>query len=678
MFKNTTIRARLILMAGIPLVLILLISGLGLSVLQSSKINSSEYDRIVLSKDLVADVLPPPENLEGSLLAAYQIADGLAVGDEDQISKASVAIKRLQRSFNERHTFWEKNLEDPEIRKYLLVRAYEPAKRFYSAVENILLPAVARGDVRATQTAVRSLIADYNEHFKAVLVTINLATAEQQQREADVDRSINLRLALLAVAVALLVAATVALGALTVRSIVQRIRRLRAVATEDLPRAIAQVKAATLAGETVPAMAPIAFDTRDELTEAADAFNGVLGSAVSMASEQAALRRTTSAMFVNLGRRNHKLLSRTLSYITELERTERDPETLQNLFRLDHLTTRQRRNAESLLVLAGSAPLRTWSKPVAVADVLRAALSEIESYDRVDIGQMEDIAIKGGAVSDVAHLMAELLENSTNFSPPQTRVRVLGRREGTNYAMVIIDEGIGMGPLEVAAANQRIVTAANTDLDTSKMLGLGVVGRLAARHEILVRLAESPTGGLAVKITLPPATISEQELDRGPEPKAEDNPVLDVRSAQPEENFRQAQPRPAAEPPPTQRAMPSTPLPLPPLPVPATRPHEVPGTAADNSVLPPDPYLAQTPAPEPAATETLGAGRLTRRVRGAQLPDTGPENQVAAPVPTRTAESVRSALSQFSSGQRSAQRTEATEDVLPPAPRTIEPPQERS
>ncbi|MGL5829576.1 MAG: sensor histidine kinase, partial [Angustibacter sp.] len=533
MFKNTTIRARLLLMAGIPLVLILLVAGLGLSVLQSTKINSAEYDRIVLSKDLVADVLPPPENLEGSLLAAYQIADGLAVGDEDQISKSSVAIKRLQRNFNERHLFWERNLEDPQIRKYLLVRAYEPAKRFFAVVENILLPAVARGDVRATQTAVRSLVADYDEHFKAVLVTINLATAEQVQREADVNRAINLRLALLAVAIALLIAGTVALGAFTVRSIVQRIRRLREVATDDLPRAIARVKAATLAGETTPTMAPIAFDTRDELTEAADAFNGVLGSAVSMASEQAALRRTTSAMFVNLGRRNHKLLSRTLSYITELERTERDPETLQNLFRLDHLTTRQRRNAESLLVLAGSAPLRTWSKPVAVADVLRAALSEIESYDRVDIGQMEEIAIKGGAVSDVAHLMAELLENSTNFSPPQTRVRVLGRREGANYAMVIIDEGIGMGPLEISAANQRIATSANTDLDTSKMLGLGVVGRLAARHDISVRLAESPSGGLAVKITLPPATIGDEEVATGVDLTAEESQVLDVRPERP-------------------------------------------------------------------------------------------------------------------------------------------------
>ncbi len=772
MFKNATIRARLAAMAGIPLVLILLVSGLGFSVLQSSKINSPEYKRISLSKELVADVLPPPQNLEGSLLAAYQIADGLAAGDESQVSQASVRLKRLRRDFQERHLFWTRNLSDPELKRFLLERAYAPSQRFYVAVEYSLLPAVARGNLKEVQTTVRGLVDDYNLHLKAINVVVRLATAEQKDREAAVDSAIRLRIGLLSVAVALLILGSVALGYFTVRSIVQRIRRLRQVASEDLPRAIVRIKAATLAGEKVPTMEPISFTTRDELTEAADAFNGVLGSAVAMASEQAALRRTTSAMFINLGRRNHKLLSRTLSYISELERTERDPQTLQNLFRLDHLTTRQRRNAESLLVLAGSAPLRTWSKPVDITDVLRSALSEIESYDRVDIGEMQDVSVKGGAVSDVAHLMAELLENSTNFSSPQTRVRILGRREGSHYSMVIIDEGIGMAPLEIAAANQRIATAANTDLDTSKMLGLGVVGRLAARHTITVRVAASPTGGLAVKVTLPPTIIGDgQQSEPAPSQEDTEPQILDVRQGSQDLTPRAAvgepdsnadQPRepqaasgtgretptathrrdlsgasaqdatppaavepaaapPTAEPPrpaehrrsasadspafePSQSrstdAQPEPPAPVPPAPLPpievpmpaqlnrpAARDFErpIPATAADNSLepaiaapldLPPDAGpMAETPV-----EETPGTGRLTRRVRGAQLPDTGPDIKVTAPVPTRTADSVRSALSQFSTGQRSAQRTApgATEGAPHPGQSNNDSPQERS
>ena len=167
-----------------------------------------------------------------------------------------------------------------------------------------------------------------------------------------------------------------------------------------------------------------------------------------------------------------------------------------------------RRHAESLLVLAGSPPLRTWSRPVPVADVLRAALSEI-NYDRVDIKELEPVEVRGASVSDLAHLLAELLENATAFSPPQTRVRVLGRTDADGYTIVVVDEGIGMSPQELATGNGLINSSEETAfLGDSRMLGLGVVGRLAARHGFRVSLTASPVGGVVAWVTLPTSALA--------------------------------------------------------------------------------------------------------------------------------------------------------------------------
>ena len=257
-------------------------------------------------------------------------------------------------------------------------------------------------------------------------------------------------------------------------------------------------------------------DGSDELSELAAAFNSVQQTAVNLASEQARIRHNVAEMFVNLGRRNQGLLNRTLSFISELERTEQDPETLDDLFRLDHLTTRMRRNAESLLVLAGSEPARTWSKPVAVGNVVRAALSEIESYDRVDFHEVEPARVKGNAIADVAHLLAELIENATTFSPPTSRVRLVGERAAEGYVISVIDKGIGLAPVELIEANRRIEQVARLDLAPTKVLGLYVVGRLAARHGIEVKLADAVAGGLAVTVKLPPSIVEARRRNSDP------------------------------------------------------------------------------------------------------------------------------------------------------------------
>lgn len=662
MFGNLTIRRRLILMAGIPLVLILLVSGLGFSVLQTIKVNGPEYQKITSSKDLVADVLPPPEYIIESLLVVHQLTE---TTDPAEATTLRARLVGLEREYVGRHGYWDKRLTDPKIRGFMLDQAYQPALQFYREVNAELLPALDRGDRKEATRLVPQLTRSYEQHRLAIDQVVRLAVAEQQSREDAVATTTGARLVALAAVMAMLVLASVATGWFTVRSITERIARLRSVATDDLPQAIERVKQATLAGEAPPALAPISFKRSDELTDAAVAFNSVLGTAVAMAGEQALLRRTTSDMFINLGRRNHKLLSRTLSYITDLESTERDPQTLQNLFRLDHLTTRQRRNAESLLVLAGSAPLRIWSRPVPMGDVLRAALSEIESYDRVDVGQLEDIAIKGGAVSDVAHLLAELLENATSFSAPQTRVRVLGRVEPGGYSLVILDEGIGMGAPDLAAANQRITNAAGSDLNSSKMLGLGVVGRLAARHAIGVRLAESPSGGLAVKVALPQGALEVVEQlsvpNAEPErttPPVKTPPVKTSSAPAPPVRTPPVKTPPAPAPP---AAAPAAPAPEP-VPVTVSAAHRMlPGLKPMSDQQPdappsltPSPSPAQSPAPAPGPAPVAAQNGLTRRVRGAQLPDTGPDVAPTEPAPERTADSVRAALSRFTAGRASA------------------------
>jgi hypothetical protein len=227
------------------------------------------------------------------------------------------------------------------------------------------------------------------------------------------------------------------------------------------------------------------------------------------------LRRNIADSFVNLGRRNQNLLSRQLDFITELERNETDPDALASLFRLDHLATRMRRNAESLLVLAGIDPPRKWAAPVRLNDVIRAALSEIEDYQRVTVVAVEPATVIGSAAAGLAHLLAELMENAVTFSAPDQTVEVRGRSlsEG-GYMLAVIDQGLGMSPDELEAANRRLAGTESFTIAPSKYLGHYVTGNLASRHGITVRLQSSAVGGLVggggitATIALPPALLT--------------------------------------------------------------------------------------------------------------------------------------------------------------------------
>jgi signal transduction histidine kinase len=297
------------------------------------------------------------------------------------------------------------------------------------------------------------------------------------------------------------------------RSITRPLRALTRQASDmanhRLPDAVLDILDTPLGDDvTVPHVDAVAVQTRDEVADVAAALNTVQDSALDLAVEQAVLRRNIADSFVNLGRRNQNLLGRQLDFITELEHNETDPDTLANLFRLDHLATRMRRNAESLLVLAGIDPPRKWTAPVRITDAIRAALGEVEDYQRVTVRAVEPTTILGSAAADLAHLLAELIENALIFSPPDQTVEIRGRAQPAGYTLAVIDSGLGMPAEELARANRRLAGAESFTIAPSKYLGHYVAGNLAARHTINVTLHNSPGHGVTATINLPPSLLT--------------------------------------------------------------------------------------------------------------------------------------------------------------------------
>jgi signal transduction histidine kinase len=298
------------------------------------------------------------------------------------------------------------------------------------------------------------------------------------------------------------------------RSITRPLRSLTRQAKEladgRLPGAVRSVLETPRGDDVaIPALEPVTVDVGDEVGEVADTLNTMQSAALDLAVEQTVLRRNVADAFVSLARRNQNLLNRQLDYITELEANETDTGTIANLFRLDHHATRMRRNTESLLVLAGVEPARRWSAPVPLVNVVRAALGEVEDFQRVDIRRVLPATVLGPVVSDLAHLLAELIENALHFSPPSQTVQVQGRALADGYVLAIIDSGFGMGPADIAQANRRLAQAEAFTVAPSKYLGHYVAGTLAARHGIAVRLQSLPAGGLTAIVHLPPPVLTD-------------------------------------------------------------------------------------------------------------------------------------------------------------------------
>ncbi|MFD0656422.1 sensor histidine kinase [Thermocatellispora tengchongensis] len=249
--------------------------------------------------------------------------------------------------------------------------------------------------------------------------------------------------------------------------------------------------------------------TTEEIADVGAAFGSVQRTAIEAAVGQAQIRKGVNQVFLNLARRNQSLLHRQLAMLEEMERAATDPETLDGLFGLDHLTTRMRRHAEGLIILSGATPGRGWRNPVSIFDVVRAAVEEVEDYLRVSIDFHSGPSLVGAAVTDVIHLVAELVENATIFSPPNTQVHVRGETVARGYALEIEDRGLGLGQEELDAINARLAQPPEFDLADSDRLGLFVVGRLAARHGIQVSLRPSPYGGTTAIVLLPGTLVVE-------------------------------------------------------------------------------------------------------------------------------------------------------------------------
>jgi signal transduction histidine kinase len=346
--------------------------------------------------------------------------------------------------------------------------------------------------------------------------------ADAEAESAATKQAAGRQAILVSVLIGLALVVSIGLALVTVRPMVRSLRRLEQAALEVADRRLPNVvERLATAGpdEQIDLSASkeqIPVHGRDELGRVTSAFNSVHEVAVRVATEQAALRQSIGDLFLNLARRSQALVGRQLQLIDELERNERNSDTLDQLFRLDHLATRMRRNAEDLIVLSGAQPPRRWSRPVPLVEVVEGAAGEVEDYTRVELLALADIGVVGQAVSDVVHLLAELIENATAFSQPQTKVTVAGEPTAHSYVLEIEDRGIGMTEEELLAANQRLERPPAIDLGLSRRLGLYVVAKLASRHGIKVQLRHSWYGGISALVMLPQALLVATEATPSP------------------------------------------------------------------------------------------------------------------------------------------------------------------
>ncbi|MEU2441229.1 nitrate- and nitrite sensing domain-containing protein [Streptomyces rubradiris] len=299
------------------------------------------------------------------------------------------------------------------------------------------------------------------------------------------------------------------------RALIRDLRQLRLEAHEASGVRLPSVMRRLSVGEQVDVETEVPrleYD-KNEIGEVGQALNTLQRAAVEAAVKQAELRAGVSEVFVNLARRSQVLLHKQLTLLDSMERRTEDTDELADLFRLDHLTTRMRRHAEGLVILSGAAPSRQWRRPVQLMDVVRAAVAEVEDYERIEVRRLPRVAVTGPAVADLTHLVAELLENATVFSPPHTAVQVVGERVANGFTLEIHDRGLGMTAEALLDANLRLAETPEFELSDTDRLGLFVVSRLAQRQNVRVSLQPSPYGGTTAVVFIPDALLTEDVPD---------------------------------------------------------------------------------------------------------------------------------------------------------------------
>ena len=389
-----------------------------------------------------------------------------------------------------------------------------PAYREFAAIENRVVASVGNGG-RVPTTAGPWSTASFG-----VLSLYDKAEQQERMQISSAGTRVGDRLLLEVVLAGGLGLVAVALSVFLMARFGRRISRELTglqhsaldLATQRLPQVVDQL---SHGGDVDPAEleTPVAEARVAEIARVAEAFGSVQQTAVEAAAGQARLRRGVSQVFRNLAWRSQALLHRQLALLDRMERRTTDPGTLEELFQLDHLTTRMRRHAEGLIILSGEAPGRGWRNPVPVVDVLRAAVAEVEDYTRVSVLTRSADALIGAAVADVIHLLAELIENATANSPGSTEVTVRAERVAHGIVVEVEDRGLGMDEDSMAAANDALHDPPEFDLADSDKLGFFVIARLAARHHIKITLRPSPYGGLAAIVLLPHEITVNDEAD---------------------------------------------------------------------------------------------------------------------------------------------------------------------
>ncbi len=634
------------MLIAVPLLALVAFAALGFSALQRASVRGDEYKALKQAQDLRASTAPPP----ASLLEAWAIVnhigvlgatiDGFTTEGMAAINAQLVELVGAQIRFEASIVYWRQQNLDQRVDIRLVQMGGDQGAKFFQQVNDELRPAIAAKAPQNVIAVIESMEWRYELQQTGVMRALAWAEPEVIARESSTDEYVGRVILFAGAATVSLLALTLLLSVLVRRSIVRPIRRLaaqaKAVATKDLPEVV-QTMQHLPADTPVPHLASFDVGTSDELAELGASFNSVQDAAVDLAAEQAMARRIVSENLVSIARRNQNLLGRTLGFISTLEQGERNPEVLDNLFRLDHLTTRMRRNAQSLLVLAGAEPTRLLAPVVAIGDVVRAALSEVENYGQVELADLGDIGVHGQVASEVAHLLAELLENATSFSPPTSVITVVGRAVPDGHQLAIFDYGLGMTVDEIADANRRLNQVSSFDRESNKMLGFQVVARLAARHDIKVMLTTTPGGnGVTAIVRLPKAIM---EVVAAPGTSA---PVVDV----PAMAQRLSEPLPLNASVAAAQAMEQKPMQL----TDESLWEEMKAPQAAPSVAS-DPALSPTPVasnglmmPEPLTT----ASGLTKRVRGAQMPELGSTQIEDAP--PRPADEVRETLASLQRG----------------------------
>ncbi|HEY2506795.1 MAG TPA: nitrate- and nitrite sensing domain-containing protein [Streptosporangiaceae bacterium] len=439
---------------------------------------------------------------EITLISGALAAGGQMSGPERQLFAADAAGRQLLMAdaLGQLH---------PALRTGLVHANASAAYRSFAAMERaVSASAGAVGPIPVSPASFGADTVPLFRDYQAAMRQDALALSRLSERAGD-EALIELAVAggagLLAIVVSALL--MVRFGRRISRELIRQQGAALDLAGKRLPAVVSRLSK----GEDVDVAAEATPPPRSRVKEIArvsEAFAAVQSTAVEAAAGQARLRRGINKVFLILASRSQALLHRQLALLDAMERKTTDPGALDELYQLDHLTTRMRRHAEGLVILSGAAPARTWPNPVPIVDVLRGAIAEVEDYARIMVVAESADAVTGPAVADVIHLLAELIENAAANSPQSTEVTVRAGRVARGLAIEVEDRGVGIATDELAAINERLVGAAEFDLDETDQLGLFVVSRLAAKHDIKVTLRVSPFGGMTAIVLLPHAVMA--------------------------------------------------------------------------------------------------------------------------------------------------------------------------